>query len=99
VFFVTANYNLYVYNVLWDFIQKGTFGLLFFAVVCFSPPSPKAEAVKKKAEAKNNSPDSQEPIFNFLVAAKGRSPRPRQVIRGEIFRQDIRITVFLPLER
>jgi len=57
VFFVTANYNLYVYNVLWDFIQKGTFGLLFFAVVRFSPPSPKAEAVKRKAEAKNNPPD------------------------------------------
>jgi len=33
--------------------QKGTFGLLFFAVVRFSPPSPKAEAVKRKAEAKN----------------------------------------------
>jgi hypothetical protein len=26
---------------------------LFFAVVRFSPPSPKAEAVKRKAEAKN----------------------------------------------
>jgi len=44
---------------------------LFFAVVRFSPPSPKAEAVKRKAEAKNNSPDLQEPTFNLLVAAKG----------------------------
>jgi len=43
---------------------------LFFAVVRFSPPSPKAEAVKRKAEAKNNSPDLQEPTFNILVAAE-----------------------------
>jgi len=27
--------------------------------------------VKRKAEAKNNSPDLQEPTFNLLVAAKG----------------------------
>jgi hypothetical protein len=44
---------------------------LFFAVVRFSPPSQENEAVKRKAEAKNNSPDSQEPTFNPLVAAKG----------------------------
>jgi len=44
---------------------------LFFAVVRFSPPSQETEAAKRKAEAKNNSPDSQEPIFNFLVVAKG----------------------------
>jgi len=43
---------------------------LFFAVVRFSPPSQETEAVKRKAKAKNNSPDSQEPIFNFLVAAE-----------------------------
>ena len=43
---------------------------MFFAVVRFSPPSPKAEAVKRKAEAKNNSPDLQEPTFNLLVAAE-----------------------------
>jgi hypothetical protein len=29
----------------------------------------KAEAVKRKAQAKNNSPDSQEPTLPFLVAA------------------------------
>jgi hypothetical protein len=51
--------------------SKRNFRLLFFAVVRFSPPSPKAEAVKRKAKAKNNSPDPQEPTFNFLVAAKG----------------------------
>jgi len=28
-------------------------------------------SVKRKAKAKNNSPDSQEPTFNLLVAAKG----------------------------
>jgi len=39
--------------MLWDFFQKGTFGLLFFAVVRFSPPSQENEAVKRKAEAKN----------------------------------------------
>ena len=47
------------------------FGLLFFAVVRFSPPSQETEAAKRKAKAKNNSPDPQEPIFNLLVAAKG----------------------------
>jgi len=77
VFFVTTNYNLFVYNVLWDFFQKGTFCLLFFAVVRFSPPSPKAEAVKRKAEAKNNSPDLQEPTFNILVAAEQSEAAPR----------------------
>jgi len=59
--------------------SKRTFGFLFFAVVRFSPPSQETEAVKRKAKAKNNSPDPQEPIYNLLVAAKGRSPRPRQV--------------------
>ncbi len=52
---------------------------MFFAVVRFSPPSQETEAAKRKAKAKNNSPDPQEPIFNLLVAAKGRSPRPRHV--------------------
>ncbi len=52
---------------------------MFFAVVRFSSPSQETEAAKRKAKAKNNSPDPQEPIFNLLVAAKGRSPRPRQV--------------------
>ena len=33
--------------------SKRNFGLLFFAVVRFSPPSPKAEVVKRKAKAKN----------------------------------------------
>jgi len=37
---------------------------------CFSPPSQENEAVKRKAKAKNNSPDLQEPILNILVAAK-----------------------------
>ena len=76
-----ANYNLFVYNVLWDFFQKGTFGLLFFAVVRFSPSSPKAEAVKRKAEAKNNPPDLQEPTFNLLVAAKGEARGRARLIR------------------
>jgi len=53
---------------------------LFFAVVCFSPPSQETEAAKRKAEAKKHSPDSQEPFFNLLVASKGRSPRPRRAI-------------------
>ncbi|TKJ36451.1 MAG: hypothetical protein CEE38_11590 [Planctomycetes bacterium B3_Pla] len=35
------------------------------------------EAAKRKAKAKNNSPDSREPTFNSLVAADGQSPRPR----------------------
>jgi len=51
--------------------SKRNFRLLFFAVVRFSPPSQETEAVKRKAEAKNNSPDLQEPTFNYLVAAKG----------------------------
>jgi len=55
---------------------------LFFAVVRFSPPSQETEAVKKKAEAKNNSPDSQEPILNILVAAKGKDQGRAGFIRG-----------------
>jgi len=55
-------------------LKEKTFGLLFFAVVRFSPPSQETEAAKRKAKAKNNSPDSQEPIFNFLVAAEGQGP-------------------------
>jgi len=51
--------------------QKGTFGLLFFAVVRFSPPSPENEATKRKAKAKNNSPDSQEPTFNSWLRPMG----------------------------
>jgi len=62
--------------------SKRNFWLLFFAVVRFSPPSPKAEAVKRKAEAKNNSPDSQEPIFDLLVAAKGEARGRAGLIRG-----------------
>ena len=53
LFFETVNCNLFICSILWDFFQKGTFGLLFFAVIRFSPPSPKAEAVKRKAKAKN----------------------------------------------
>jgi hypothetical protein len=34
---------------------------------------------KKKGEGEKHSPDSQEPTFNLLVAAKGQSPRPRCV--------------------
>jgi hypothetical protein len=69
------------------FFSKRNFRLLFFAVVRFSPPSPKAEAVKRKAEAKNNSPDLQEPTFNLLVAAKGEARGRAGVLgalRGEL---------------
>ena len=69
--FKTADCNLFIFNMLWGFFQKRTFGLLFFAVVRFSPPSQETEAAKRKAKAKNNSPDPQEPIYNLLVAAKG----------------------------
>ena len=55
---------------------------MFFAVVRFSPPSPKAEAAKRKAEAKNNSPDLQEPTFNLLVAAKGEARGRAGLILG-----------------
>ena len=58
--------------MLWDFFQKGTFGLLFFAVVRFSPPSQETEAVKRKAEAKNNSPDSQEPTFDVWLRPRAK---------------------------
>ena len=60
--------------------SKRNFRLLFFAVVRFSPPSPKAEAVKRKAKAKNNSPDSQEPILNILVAAKRSEAAPSEFV-------------------
>jgi hypothetical protein len=65
--------------MLRDFCLKGTFGLLFFAVVRFSPPSQEDEVVRRKAKAKNNSPESQESIFGSLLGADGRSRRPRQV--------------------
>jgi hypothetical protein len=54
------------------FFSKRNFRLLFFAVVRFSPPSQETEAVKRKAEVKNNSPDLQEPTFNLLVAARAK---------------------------
>ena len=54
---------------------------MFFAVVRFSPPSQEIEAVKRKAEAKNNSPDSQEPTLNLLVAAKGEARGRAGVLR------------------
>ncbi|OHB65563.1 MAG: hypothetical protein A2168_06950 [Planctomycetes bacterium RBG_13_50_24] len=45
---------------------------MFFAVVRFSPPSQETEAAKRKAKAKNNSPDSQEPIFNFWLRPRAK---------------------------
>ena len=66
--------------------QKGTFGLLFFAVVRFSPPSQENEAVKRKAEAKNNSPDLQEPTLNLLVAAEGEARGRAKLIRAHLVR-------------
>ena len=45
---------------------------MFFAVVRFSPPSQENEAVKRKAEAKNNSPDSQEPIFDVWLRPRAK---------------------------
>jgi hypothetical protein len=39
------------------------------------------EAVKRKAKAKDNSPDSQEPIFGCLVAAKDGAGRIKVGIR------------------
>jgi len=44
---------------------------------------------EKKGGGEKHSPDSQEPIFNLLVVAKGRSPMPRQVIRGLFLPQGI----------
>ena len=35
----------------------------------------KAEAVKRKAQAKNNSPDSQEPTFTFWLRRSEAKPR------------------------
>ena len=44
----------YLFLICYEtFFKKRTFGLLFFAVVRFSPPSQETEAVKRKAEAKN----------------------------------------------
>jgi hypothetical protein len=44
----------YLFLICYEtFFQKRTFGLLFFAVVRFSPPSQETEAAKRKAEAKN----------------------------------------------
>ncbi len=39
---------------------------------------------ERKAKAKNNSPDPQEPIFNLLVAAKGEARGRAGLIRGYI---------------
>ncbi|MHC4565223.1 MAG: hypothetical protein ACYTE3_05620, partial [Planctomycetota bacterium] len=55
---------------------------LFFAVVRFSPPSQKDEASKRKAEAKNNSPDSQEPTFHFWLRPMGEARGRARLIRG-----------------
>ena len=64
------------------FFSERYFWLLFFAVVRFSPPSQETEAVKRKAEAKNNSPDLQEPTFNCLVAAERSEAVPRRSVSG-----------------
>ena len=73
--------------MLEGFYLKGTFGLLFFAVVRFSPPSQEDEAVKRKAKARNNSPDSQEPTFNSFGCGRWAkpeaAPRPLWLIRNE----------------
>jgi len=53
VFFKATNRNLFIFNTLYNFFQKATFGFLFFAVVRFSPPSQEGEAAKRKAEAEN----------------------------------------------
>jgi hypothetical protein len=52
--------------------SKRNFWLLFFAVVRFSPPSQETEAAKRKAEAKNNSPDSQEPTFDVWLRPRAK---------------------------
>jgi len=52
---------------------------LFFAVVRFSPPSQETEVAKRKSEAKNIHRIRKSRSLNLLVAADGRSPRPRQV--------------------
>jgi len=51
---------------------------LFFAVVRFSPPSQETEAAKRKAKAKNKSPDLQEPIL--IVWLRLSEAKPRQGI-------------------
>jgi hypothetical protein len=48
---------------------------LFFAVVRFSPPSQETEAAKRKAQVKNNSPDSHEPTFTFWLRLSEAKPR------------------------
>jgi hypothetical protein len=56
-------------------LKETAFGFLFFAVVRFSPPSPKTEAAKRKAQAKNSSLDSQEPTFPFWLGLSGAKRR------------------------
>ena len=63
-FLCTNIRNLVVFYAV--FFKKELLGF------CFSPPSPKAEAVKRKAEAKNNSPDPQEPIFDVWLRPRAK---------------------------
>ncbi len=96
VFFKTVGCNLFILNMLWAFFQKGTFGLLFFAVVRFSPPSQETEAVKRKAEAKNIrrlSIATINRLFMLTLPAhlqlnhgKSLDPTNRDVLRAQIIR-------------
>jgi len=58
-----------------SFDHNQLFGLLFFAVVRFSPPSQEDEAAKRKAKAKNNSPDSPEPTFIGFGCGRWAKPK------------------------
>jgi len=66
------------------FFKRPTVTCLF--LICYEAFFKKelsaSEAAKRKAKAKNNSPDSQEPTLNLLVAAKGEARGRARVIRG-----------------
>ena len=60
--------------------SKRNFWSFVFAVVRFSPPSQETEAAKRKAKAKNNSPDPQELILNLLFAAERSDAAPSKSV-------------------
>ena len=70
-----------IFDMLRDFYLDGTLGFVFRRSPLFAAFA-RIEAVKRKAKAKNNAPDSHEPILNCLVVAKGLAGTTPEIIKG-----------------
>jgi len=60
------------------FFKRPTVTCLF--LICYEAFFKKELSAKRKAKAKNNSPDSQEPTLNLLVAAERSDVAPSEFV-------------------